>query len=240
MIWLLHGAVGMAADWKHIATELTHQGQTVRSVDLWRYLDCCPMSMTEFARAFCEEVKRVDASPTLVGYSMGGRLALHALLQEPDLWQKAVIISGHPGLQREEEKSVRRVADAEWAAQVLKGDWKKFLHDWNEQSVLSGGESPSRRGLEIRRSAVARSFVDWSLGQQNDLRSKLSQISCPVSWLVGRDDAKFLRLAKEIENDFSACELSVVEQCGHRIPWSHPDVVVDAILQKRVGRKGSS
>jgi len=50
-LWCLHGAVGMAADWRGLALP----GWAVKRVDLWRFLDCCPMSMPEFRRALNRE-----------------------------------------------------------------------------------------------------------------------------------------------------------------------------------------
>ena len=45
-IWCLHGAVGMAEDWKGFSVP----GWAVKRIDLWRFLDCCPMSMAEFVK----------------------------------------------------------------------------------------------------------------------------------------------------------------------------------------------
>ena len=108
MIWALHGAVGMAADWRQFAAAMPSHLGGVRRLDLWRFLDCCPMSLDECGRALAEEIKRIDPEPTLIGYSMGGRLALHAMLNQPGLWKSAVIISAHPGLKNESDRVERR------------------------------------------------------------------------------------------------------------------------------------
>jgi len=77
-IWCLHGAVGMAADWRG----LEWPGWGVRRVDLWRFLDCCPMPLEAFGAALNREAAAGAGPRVLLGYSMGGRLALHALLDE--------------------------------------------------------------------------------------------------------------------------------------------------------------
>ena len=197
MIWALHGAVGMAADWREFAAAMPAHFGGVRRLDLWRFLDCCPMSLDECGRALAEEIKRVDPEPTLIAYSMGGRLALHAMLNQPGLWKSAVIISAHPGLKNESERVERREKDAEWSALALKGDWADFLAKWNAQGVLGGElEMPDRIKLKERRVSVARSFVDWSLGTQGDLTADLAKITCPTLWLTGERDTKFTQLAK--------------------------------------------
>ena len=75
MIWALHGAVGCASDWRDFARDLdTSSGELggVRRLDLWRFLDCCPMPLEKFGDTLAEEIVRVDPEPVLLGYSMGG------------------------------------------------------------------------------------------------------------------------------------------------------------------------
>ena len=76
MIYALHGAVGSSKDWQGLEPE----GELFKAVNLWRFLECCPMSLEGFGSALNEENKALDS--VLLGYSMGGRLALHALLDK--------------------------------------------------------------------------------------------------------------------------------------------------------------
>lgn len=224
MIWALHGAVGRAADWRGFAGDVRDVAGEVRRLDLWRFLDCCPMSLSEFGNTLAEEVFRVDAEPVLLGYSMGGRLALHALLARPTLWKAAVIVSAHPGLADESECVARREKDAEWSALALKGEWDVFLEKWEEQGVLGGtGGMSDRRGLKGRRASVARSFIDWSLGVQEDLSLCLDEVLCPVLWITGERDEKFTKIAREVSSVMPRCMHEVVSGCGHRVPWEKPE-----------------
>ena len=213
MIWALHGAVGSAADWRLFAGSVSWQGQQIRQLDLWRFLDCCSMPLVDFGAALAEEIKRVDPEPILLGYSMGGRLALHALLEQPVFWKAAIIVSAHPGLSHEEERVERRAKDAEWSAMALKGEWSEFLTHWQEQTVLSGVTMSNRAGLKERRVSISRSFIDWSLGAQADLRSRLSEITCPVLWLTGERDEKFTALASEAIASLTNYDHRVIPQC---------------------------
>lgn len=229
MIWALHGAVGRAADWQDFAAsmgaDLRSQVGQVRRLDLWRFLDCCPMPLDKIGATLASEISRIDPSPVLVAYSMGGRLALHALLAEPKLWRAAVIISAHPGLTEPLECAARRQKDAEWSALALKGEWADFLEQWNAQGVLSGQvEMPDRMALKGRRASIARSFVDWSLGAQKDLSPSLGQIQCPVLWLSGERDVKFTQLAAQSVSKIPEAKHQVIPDCGHRIPWEQPEV----------------
>lgn len=216
-IWCLHGAVGQAADWQGFSVP----GWAMRRVDLWRFLACCPMPIAEFGRALNEEARATPGPRVLLGYSMGGRLALHALLEKDSPWDAVIVVSAHPGLESEEERSVRRVQDAEWAARALQMDWRDFLTAWNSQPVL-GGESAGmadRSMLASRKQEVARSFMDWSLGAQEPLWDRLPEIRVPLRWIVGGRDEKFRLLGERAVSGISGAGLTVVEKAGHRVPW---------------------
>lgn len=221
-LWCLHGAVGSASDWR----DLRVSGWAVKRVDLWRFLACCPMSLPEFGRALnAEAVAHHGENPghprVLLGYSMGARLALHALI-DGGPWDAAVLVAPHPGLESPSEREARRESDAAWAARALSGPWEEFTTAWNAQPVLADS---ARTGSEVsgRRREIARSFVDWSLGAQEPLWERLGEIRIPVLWCVGANDAKFRDLAKRGVPLLPDAELWVAEGAGHRVPWDAPD-----------------
>lgn len=223
--WCLHGAVGMAADWRGFAKNLAATGIGSRAVDLWRFLECQPMPLTEFGVALnadaSGEVFR-GSSRALLGYSMGGRLALHALLEKDHPWQAAVIVAAHPGLETEPERADRRASHTAWATQALAGNWQQFLDAWNAQPILGAAamRDPLASGrLIMRRREIARSFVDWSLGAQQPLWERLGEISIPVLWIVGENDAKFLALAERAVSLIPNAHLAIAPGAGHRVPW---------------------
>ncbi|MCW1925597.1 alpha/beta fold hydrolase [Luteolibacter arcticus] len=259
-LWCLHGAVGQAADWQGFAVP----GWSVKRVDLWRFLACCPMSLPEFGRALnaeaaagsgremvdgrwqmADELARgaarsmVEPSAgeglsstihdlpsaisrnVLVGYSMGGRLALQALLAGGP-WDAAVLVAPHPGLESEKEREARRGSDAAWGSKALSGEWAEFLEAWNAQPVLAASSARSLLSVHYRRE-VARSFIDWSLGAQEPLWDELGEIDCPVLWCTGEQDAKFTALGERAVPLMNEGELWVAPGAGHRVPWDAPE-----------------
>ena len=234
--WLLHGAVGSVADWRGAGKQLAGHGVGTRAVDLWRFLDCGPMSLAEFGAALSAEAAGEVFRGTgrvLCGYSMGGRLALHALLADPAPWQAAVIISAHPGIGDARERAARQAADADWAAGALMGDWAAFLKNWDAQPVLAGGavdDSPARAArLMQRRREIARSFVDWSLGAQEPLWERLAGIRIPVLWITGADDPKFTALARRAAGIMPDARHRVIDGAGHRVPWHNESAFCQAL-----------
>jgi 2-succinyl-6-hydroxy-2,4-cyclohexadiene-1-carboxylate synthase len=222
--WLMHGAVGMAADWREFAMSLAERKTGSRAVDLWRFLECDPLPIASFGAPFNADAgDNARGTPkALLGYSMGGRLAMHALLADPQPWQAAVIISAHPGLENAADREARRSADAEWASRALTMPWKDFLTAWDAQPVLDGriARQPGAAGaLSMRRREIARSFVDWSLGAQQPLWDRLPGIAIPVLWVAGEHDVKFLELARRAVALMPQATLAIAPGAGHRVPW---------------------
>lgn len=226
--WLLHGAVGSSADWRGFAKLLAEGKTASRAVDLWRFLDCRPLPLPEFGTALNSEAGGETfrgSGRVLTGYSMGGRLALHALLEKNHPWSAAVIISAHPGLEDLAEREQRRQADTARAAHALTGNWADFLASWNAQDIFSGTiprDPGTLNSLMLRRREIARSFVDWSLGAQEPLWDRLPEISVPVLWIAGENDAKFRALAERAAALTPHGIFAEAPGSGHRVPWENP------------------
>ncbi len=236
-IWCLHGAVGMAADFRGFAKRLAEAKTGSRAVDLWRFLECQPMPLADFGPALNAdaggEVFR-GSGRALLGYSMGGRLALHALLENDHPWKAAVIVSANPGLESQAERDARRASDAAWASKALMGNWQQFLDEWNAQPVLANAprrDSQASGRLVMRRREIARSFVDWSLGAQQPLWDRLHEIEVPVLWVAGENDGKFRALAERAVAEIPQATLAIAPAAGHRVPWDAEAWLADQVAR---------
>lgn len=223
-IWCLHGMMGEAADWDGFRWE----GWAVRKVDLWRYLACEPMGLERFGAVLNREMEAArelgGGNQVLMGYSMGGRLALQAVAGGGK-WDGLVVVAAHPGLEDGEERRERREADAEWAARVMKDEWGDVVDAWLGQGLWRVGKGVGeawrerRMGLVRRRREVARSLVSWSVGEQRPVWAEMRGWDFPVLWMVGGEDRKFRELAERAVGVLPRAELWVAEGVGHRVPW---------------------
>lgn len=66
----------------------------------------------------------------LIGYSMGGRIALQAEMPK-------LLISAHPGLKTEEEKSVRKAQEELWIEKLKTLSLQQFFDHWYAQPLFS-------------------------------------------------------------------------------------------------------
>ncbi|MCB1063766.1 MAG: alpha/beta fold hydrolase [Verrucomicrobiae bacterium] len=211
MIHALHGNLGSGSDWTALGIE------DLRAVDLWSWQEQHPgITLTKFGEAFAAEVEAIDPQPILLGYSLGGRLALQAMTARPFLWKAAILVSTHPGLASENEREERLETDHRWASRARVEDWAEFLESWNRQPVLASSmPSAAQVSLESRREAVASAFESWSLGHQVAVKQAFP---FPVLMINGELDEKFSALA----NRFPGAEMVRVSNAGHRLPTEQP------------------
>jgi 2-succinyl-6-hydroxy-2,4-cyclohexadiene-1-carboxylate synthase len=200
----LHGNLGMPQDWLELERL---SGLTFDKRCLWE-----PGAL-EFSEG-----------DILLGYSLGGRLALQAAVAEPEKFSHIIVLSAHPGLATEAERKARRLQDAVWAERALTAPWSAFLQRWDAQDVL--GPSPQdRSALEQYRQEISRSFTQWSLGRQPDLREELRKLRCPLTWITGAQDAKFTELAASA----GAGNHYVIQGAGHRVHFDQPQAVAQIL-----------
>jgi 2-succinyl-6-hydroxy-2,4-cyclohexadiene-1-carboxylate synthase len=226
-ILAIHGQMGMASDWDVYSEAMTKLGHQLVAVDLWSYLEREEVSLIEMGRKLNEDY---DQGMVLMGYSMGGRLALQALLDKPNNWKAAVIISSHTGLDWA-EREARQKLDSEWASKVAGSAWLEFLNAWNNQEVLVNQVMPDRVTLETRRTEIARSFHCWSTAMQENLLDQLGTVEIPVLWIVGEKDEKFCKVGEIALEMLKSAKLEKIKNSGHRVLWEAENEVRSVITK---------
>lgn len=156
----------------------------------------------------------------LMGYSMGGRRALHLLEREP--FTKAVIISA--GLNAPDDK--RRARDEQWARRFESEEWSSLMRDWSGQAVF-GGHEVERFEADYDRSELARHLREWSPAVLPPPR--LESIETPVLWIAGERDAKYVDIARRAVTRLPHAELWICPNAGHRVPWEQPEALVERL-----------
>lgn len=247
----LHGFLGKKSDWDFFSSdcEKVNLQEDFRQLKLGVSVaaktgDSVFQAWVElFIQRVPDGAQPVDR-PILLGYSLGGRLAMHALMAYPERFSGAILVSAHPGLSLGERKA-RMASDEAWA-QRFEGpeSWEDLMTSWNSQSVFQGGRHvPERQEADFDRKILAAQLRSGSLAQQRDLLPELSKLSLPVLWIAGEHDEKFRQkyqefgqwsnqgphLAPSLGPDLSP-ELWIVPGAGHRAPWDQPDLFRERVL----------
>ena len=215
MIEALHGNAGLPED---LLPLLHATGREYRAWHLWRWLEENPGAASFDGISASLNAAAGSRPRVLLGYSLGARLALHALTQQPDTWDAAILISAHPGLTDEKERAARLVQDQSWAARFLHEPWSDVIAAWNAQPVLAGEpvSQDHQQQLETSRREVAIGFDAWSLARQPDLRPLLPAVPCPVLWITGEKDMKFTALGEECCALLPCARHFICPDAGHR------------------------
>lgn len=206
----MHGFLGMPSDW----------GQ---EGDIWApnlfSEEFSQLSLWECARYLnkLSKEKLKGSSKVLMGYSMGGRIALHMLLDDPKQWSKAVLISTHTGLNNDIERQGRCSKDEEWAKRFLNDPWDVVLAEWNDQEVFRKGSFHfDRYEADFNRHFLSTAMKRWSLSVQEQLSEPLSELDIPIDWVVGEYDTSFLTHAQSLKFKHPDSRIIIIPATGHR------------------------
>ena len=173
----------------------------------------------------------------LLGYSLGGRLAFHALLCRPELWSAAVIVSAHPGYEASSVCNSRIAADEQWARRFLTEPWDLLIRDWNAQSIFGRMKNMfSPEENDFSRELIALTFRVFSTGRQESLVSKLAELSAPpVLYLSGEFDTAYTALGSGLAKKIPVLSPAVIANTWHRAPWEDPEQFV-SLVQDFLGK----
>ncbi|NJM69875.1 MAG: 2-succinyl-6-hydroxy-2,4-cyclohexadiene-1-carboxylate synthase [Scytonema sp. RU_4_4] len=175
----------------------------------------------------------------LVGYSMGGRLALYLTLTFPQRFLKVILESASPGLTTEAER-VERVKRDEQIARKLersvdRNDFSVFLWNWYSQTIFGyiKHHPQFQRLIEVRLQnnpiELAKSLRFMGTGCQPSLWEKLKENTKPLLLLAGEYDEKFLHFNTEMTKVCTACQLKVIHSSGHNIHFENLKVWVENV-----------
>ena len=178
----------------------------------------------------------------LVGYSMGGRLALMTALRHPKRVSCLVLESASPGLKTAEERTARLRHDAEVAARldetaVSPDRLHAFLTWWYDQPLFASlhdrglvEELVARRLRGVKHgSALAEALMAFSTGAQPSLWEELPEHRIPTLLIVGERDRKYRFIAEEMAERCPAMAVEVFASCGHNVHLENPDGYTTAV-----------
>jgi 2-succinyl-6-hydroxy-2,4-cyclohexadiene-1-carboxylate synthase len=172
----------------------------------------------------------------LVGYSMGGRLALYVASRHPDRMRSLLTIGAHAGLEGTEREQRRR-ADEELAARIEQQGMEWFVENWQALPMFRGLE---RRGpaylaalralrLRNRPQGLAASMRGMGPGVCEPFWPDLAGISCPATFVAGGDDHRYVQLSQRLSESVPNGRPAVIEGSGHSVHMEMPQVFADLL-----------
>lgn len=240
---LLHGFTGSATSWSNllqalspairlIALDLPGHGQTDAPTDPALY------TMPAVARDIHALLDHLHIDRAhLLGYSMGGRLALYLALQRPDRWHSLILESASPGLRTAAERQERIARDEALADFIERQGIEAFVNRWQSlplfatQQQLPPATQDAHRAARLRNRphGLANSLRGMGTGVQPSLWPHLPDLHLPTLLLSGALDQKFTTVAKEMATLLPHPHHQTFSHTGHTIHLEQPKPYAKAI-----------
>jgi 2-succinyl-6-hydroxy-2,4-cyclohexadiene-1-carboxylate synthase len=231
---LLHGFGGTRRAWDGVVGLLDRERYSPLALDLPGHGEAAD-APRPISFAGCVE-RVLAASPerfVLCGYSLGGRVALHAALAAPARVARLVLVGANPGIEDAAERGARRRSDRALADDLERKPYEDFIERWRTQPLFADepAEVRARARADQRRNrpdALAAVMRGLGTGEMQPLWDRLPELSMSVTILVGERDTKFMALGRRMVELLPRGELLVVSG-GHGLPLENPEAVARAL-----------
>lgn len=240
-VLLLHGFTGSAATWSPlrawpgftlVAADILGHGESDSPADFRRYrMERCAEDILTLM-----DHLRIEKAAVL-GYSMGGRLALHLAAHAPERLTALVLESASPGIEDEREREARRRSDEELASAIEAGGLEAFVDRWEalplfaSQTRLPSGvrEGLRRQRLRNNPAGLANSLRGMGAGVQPPLWNRLPEMRAPALLIAGALDEKYCELAHRMATSMPNARLEIAPEAGHAVHLEQPELFASAV-----------
>ncbi len=247
---LLHGFLGSAADWSALMPLLIDDFFLI-AIDLpghgasqWEEQDDCGCEY------FCHRLEQTMQAVALdhklnshfrfnvLGYSLGGRLAMVYASAYGDRIERLFLEGAHPGLVSEQARQERYQSDLHWASRFAGEPLTQVLHDWYQQSVFADLTGQQVAALIDQRTGVnglllAKAMMAFSLSKQPDYRRNLVRLRAEkqlhIHYLHGSRDHKFAQLGQQLLAESAVDTVDSISQCGHNVHRQQPGAMAQLL-----------
>ena len=247
-VLLLHGFTGSSASWApHL--EAWQQFTTI-TVDLLGHgRSDCPADPDRYIMERCVAdvlavLDKLGIQQTAVlGYSMGGRVALHLALHlarhAPERLWALVLESASPGLADASERETRCTSDAALADCIERDGIAAFVQRWQTlalfatqaQLPITVREALRCQRLDNTPQGLANSLRGLGTGRQESVLHRLGHLQVPALLLAGALDIKYCELARHMATQLPQPHCTIVPESGHTIHLEQPTVFAEIVRQ---------
>src|SRR3954451_22087366 len=218
---LLHGFTQTRQSWRRTARALAARYRAIVP-DLPGHGQAASRTASFDA---CAAYVRALAPATLVGYSMGGRIALHAALQVPV--ERLILVGASPGIKDPTERAQRKQADDALADRIETLTIEAFATEWGSQPLFAGQPERVRAAAYADRlrntpHGLAGALRGLGTGVMEPLWDRLPQLTVPVTLITGERDEKFGALAGAMQQRLPNATHVVIPNAGHAAQLEDP------------------
>lgn len=226
----VHGFTQTASSWKPIGELFAADGYESVVVDVPGHGASANVHLD--LRRGADMLTSLCGAAVYVGYSLGGRLSMHAALMHPHLVRGLAVVGASPGIADESERAARRAADNELADHIVDVGVAKFLDEWLAQPLFAGLTLDDRARadrLTNTPEGLAGSLRLAGAGAQGSLWPRLYEMKMPVLTIAGEQDHKFAAIGRKVSASVPRGKAIEIPEAGHAAHLQEPQLVVDSL-----------
>lgn len=241
-IMLLHGFLSSRESMRKIAEDLNGH-RNVILVDLPGFGGTSSIAVEYSMEDITSQLIKITDALALktidvLGYSMGGRVALALTCSYPERIAKCILESASPGIQNKDAKRARLEVDKKRAGFIV-SNYEVFLKEWQSMPLFETQQrvdtsllkAQHRERLQQKPDEAADSLLKYGTGVQGSYWEELDKLSNEVCLIVGSEDKKFVRIAESMSESFKNAKLNIVEDCGHNIHLENYQAYINLVLK---------
>lgn len=244
-VLLLHGFTGTKKTWAElikklkqnfhvIAIDLLGHGETDSPEDPNRYvMEHAAKDLDDFLTE--KQIDRIH----LLGYSMGGRLALYFALYYQHRIQSLLLESCTAGLISEEERFARIKQDDQLASMLINKGMKSFVDYWENISLFSSQKQLPKSHQEMIRAGrllqspigLSNSLKGMGTGIQPSLWDQLETLESRSLLICGEYDEKFCSIMGKMNEKIKNSEIRKILRAGHAIHVEQSEIFATIVSE---------
>jgi 2-succinyl-6-hydroxy-2,4-cyclohexadiene-1-carboxylate synthase len=181
----------------------------------------------------------------LVGYSLGGRLALGAALHSPDSITAVVLVGSTAGIDEGPMRAQRAEADEKLASWMEAMPIEDIVALWERQPLFADqseslveAQRPGRLSHDPRDLALV--LRTAGQGALDPVWHELPELELPLLAIAGARDEGYCAAARRIARTAPKASAAIVEDAGHAAHLQRPDEVARLIADFLDGLPASS
>jgi 2-succinyl-6-hydroxy-2,4-cyclohexadiene-1-carboxylate synthase len=189
--------------------------------------------LTDGADLMAAAVGQTGGPASWLGYSMGGRFALHVALRHPEMVDRLVLVSATAGIDDRAERAARRRSDEALAGRLEADGLEPFIRWWLGQplfATLPADAAQVESRLEGTAAGLASSLRRAGTGTQEPLWDRLNDLAMPVLVIAGQLDPKYAALAERLGQAVGAnATVRILDGAGHSCHLEQPERFVATV-----------
>ena len=226
----VHGFTQTASSWKPIAELFAADGYESIVVDVPGHGHSSAVHV-DLPRA-TEMLTTLCSAAVYIGYSLGGRLCMHAALAYPHLVTALAVVGASPGIADPAERAARRTADNCLADHIIDVGVDAFLDEWLAQPLFAGLtlDDDARADRQTNTpEGLASSLRLAGTGAQESLWPYLPEMKMPILTIAGEQDSKFAAIGRKVSASVPRGKAIEIPGAGHAAHLQQPRLVARAL-----------